>query len=106
MPSSYDDLPQTRAELRSTFALVRLQIVSPLSLLVSIGSSRCLPSPLRFFSPPFPSELISFIPQLSLDVVLVNAGANVVCAALITPSMGSSPLPSFLTFLLPLLDPL
>ncbi|KAL7415651.1 hypothetical protein BDY24DRAFT_266155 [Mrakia frigida] len=36
--SSYD-LPQTQAELRSTFALVRLQIVSPLSLLVSIGAN-------------------------------------------------------------------
>lgn len=41
MPSSYDDddLPATREELRNTFKLVRLQILSPLSLLVSAGAT-------------------------------------------------------------------
>jgi hypothetical protein len=40
MPSSYDDdLPATREELRATFRLVRLQIISPLSLLVSAGAN-------------------------------------------------------------------
>lgn len=71
MPSSYDDdLPATREELRQTFRLVRLQIISPLSLLVSAGANivcasllkpnlcqslpffSCLPPPLPLFVVP------------------------------------------------------
>lgn len=44
--SSYDLHQVTAEEMRQNFALVRLQVISPLSLLVSIGSS-AKPSPRR-----------------------------------------------------------
>lgn len=67
--SSYD-LPQTQAELRSTFALVRLQIVSPLSLLVSIGANLVCS---LFIKPSMGAFLILlFPPSLLLPLSLKN----------------------------------
>lgn len=72
MPSSYDDddLPATREELRNTFKLVRLQILSPLSLLVSAGAtivcnSLIKPNMCQFSRPPFSHFFLSCPVSLS-----------------------------------------